>query len=107
MTAGWRSGSRQESPGKKKRPRGLKRPGSPGMAAPTGEYSHGWGSSDPGWGGSCSGKGTREGGPTGEYSHGWGSSDAGWDGSCVLGVRQCAWRKCHAELRLGMEPLSG
>ena len=44
------------------------------------------GSSDAGWGGSCSGKGTGmgtgKGGPTGEYSHGWSSSDAGWDGSC-------------------------
>ena len=66
MTAGWRSGSRQESPGKKKRPRGLKRPGSLGMAAPTGEYSRGWGSRDAGWDGSCSGKGTGKGGPTGE-----------------------------------------
>ena len=77
----------------------------------TGKGGPSWGSSDAGGDGSCSGKGTGmgtgKGGPTGEYSHGWGSSDAGWDGSCVLGVRQCAWRKCHAELRLGMEPLSG
>ena len=66
-----------------------------------------WGSSDAGWDGSCSGRGTGKGGPTGECSHGWCSSDAGWDGSLVLGVRQCALRKCNAELRLGMEPLSG
>jgi hypothetical protein len=42
-----------------------------GKGGPTGEYSHGWSSSDAGWDGSCSGKGTRKGGSTGEYSHGW------------------------------------